>query len=253
MSTGTITKPVGSNQDLHIPRFTKFLKEKLTMKKKAFTLFLATLTATALLFTGCKNKETETIPVVEESTEEIEATETEEIEPVEEEILDESNEAEGSYENGNPDLVDGTALTQAELDELSKTAVTDAQKEIVDSYKSLQETGKFTDAYGNTYTKAVGKPDGSWRKMSDTEAEKILATADPHSDERYFLADSELKGKDFVVFDTVTGIVYYDPYEYLPVLKGIVQDSHEANGDTTIYTEEDLQKQIDEYWSNNSN
>ena len=214
-------------------------------------IILLTLTLSLPLF-GCGKKEEPVAPpVAEEATEEVEATEQEEIEPIEEENLDESNEAEGSYENGTPDLVEGTALTQAELDELSKNAVTDAQKEIVDSYKAIQETGKFTDAYGVTYTKAVGKPDGSWRKMSDAEAEKILATADPHSTE-YFLAKSELKGKDYAKFDTTTGIIYYDPYEWAIAAEPIIQKSIEASGDTTIYSEEDLQKQIDEYWSNNN-
>ena len=220
------------------------------MKKKALILFLATITSTTLLFTGCKNKEAETTPVADEAIEEIETTEPEEIEPVEEETLDEANKQVGSDIKVDEEIIEEIVLTQAELDELSKNAITDKQKKIVNSYKEITENGSWTSENGVTYTKVVGKPDGSWRKMSDAEAEKILATADPYSEE-YALANAELMGKDFAKFDTTTGIVYYDPYEYLPISMQRVQESIEASGDTTIYTEEDLQKQIDEYWNNN--
>ena len=132
------------------------------------------------------------------------------------------SDAQGTVEDA--DLVDGTSLTQEELDKLNAEATTDAQKEALDAYETITKEGSWTDAYGVTYTEVVGKPDGSWRRMTDAEAEKTLETADPVNDINYFLADAELKGKDWVKYDTVTGKVYYDPYEYAPVLEAKVEE-----------------------------
>ena len=133
------------------------------------------------------------------------------------------SDAQGTVENA--DLVEGTALTQEELDKLNAEATTDDQKKALDAYETITKEGSWTSPNGVTYTEVVGKPDGSWRRMTDAEAEKTLATADPVNDINYFLADAELKGKDWVKYDTVTGKVYYDPYEYAPVLKAKVEEN----------------------------
>ena len=116
-------------------------------------------------------------------------------------------------------------LTQEELDTLKSQATTDDQKKALDAYETITKEGSWTSPNGVTYTEVVGKPDGSWRRMTDAEAEKTLETADPVNDINYFLADAELKGKDWVEYDTVTGKIYYDPYEYAPVLKATVEES----------------------------
>lgn len=188
------------------------------MKNRTVLILLATLTATILLFTGC-GKKADTEPVVSESaeTEDVEEVESiEETEPVEEAEQTESVEEEPVAED--------VPLTQEELDTLKSQATTDAQKEALDAYENITKEGTWTDAYGVTYTEVVGKPDGSWRRMTDAEAEKTLETADPVNDINYFLADAELKGKDWVKYDTVTGKVYYDPYEYAPVLEAKVEE-----------------------------
>lgn len=132
------------------------------------------------------------------------------------------SDAQGTVENA--DLVEGTALTQEELDKLNAEATTDAQKEALDAYETITKEGTWTDAYGVTYTEVVGKPDGSWRRMTDAEAEKTLETASPGED-KYYYAQAELKGKDYVKYDTVTGIVYYDPYEYAEATEAVREES----------------------------
>ena len=150
------------------------------------------------------------------------------------------DDAQGTIEKA--DLVDGTSLTQEELDKLNAEATTDDQKEALDAYETITKEGSWTDAYGVTYTEVVGKPDGSWRRMTDAEAEKTLETADPVNDINYFLADAELKGKDWVEYDTVTGKIYYDPYEYAPVLEATVEESRAKSGDEDIVSEEEIRQ-----------
>ena len=197
------------------------------MKKKAFTLFLATLTATALLFTGCKNKETETIPVVEETIEEIEATEPKEIEPVEEENLDESNEVEGGSAGASiivdGEIVEGTALTQAEIDELKANATTDKAKRNIEIYEAIVNNGgyDFGDG-GDPITRVVGTPgDTSWRRMTDEEAQRIFETADQNSSE-YSSAKAELQGAEWSKIWGNT--VYFDYYEYQKVIRAQLEE-----------------------------
>ena len=150
------------------------------------------------------------------------------------------DDAQGTIEKA--DLVDGTSLTQEELDKLNAEATTDAQKEALDAYETITKEGSWTDAYGVTYTEVVGKPDGSWRRMTDAEAEKTLETASPGED-KYYYAQAELKGKDYVKYDTVTGIVYYDPYEYAEATEAVREESrrkNEAGGD--IVSEEEIRQ-----------
>ena len=108
--------------------------------KRKLILFLATITATALLFTGCGNKETETPSVAEEIIEEIEATEPEETEVVEEKNLDETNIQVGSDVETDEELVEETVLTQEEIDELKATAPPFFGQLAVEHYETIINT-----------------------------------------------------------------------------------------------------------------
>ena len=145
------------------------------------------------------------------------------------------NDAQGTVEDA--DLVEGTALTQEELDTLKSQATTDAQKEALDAYETITKEGTWTDAYGVTYTEAVGKPDGSFKKMSAAEIEETLATANPKSDD-YMIAQAEKEGY-FVYYDTVAKKVYYDPYKLSEDSKPVIQESIErSQGEGELSAEE---------------
>ena len=197
------------------------------MKNKLLVISLLTV----LMFTGCGKKDAEQVvsepEIVDETdmVEEVEPTEPEETIAVEEEAVAED-----------------VPLTQEELDKLNAEATTDAQKEALDAYETITKEGTWTDAYGVTYTEVVGKPDGSWRRMTDAEAEKTLETAGITSDE-YYYAQAELQGKDYVEYDTVTGIVYYDPYKFVEAIQPVLEESrrkNEAGGD--IVSEEEIRQ-----------
>lgn len=85
----------------------------------------------------------------------------------------------GEYQDTkvNGDIVDGTALTQEEIDQLKANATTDKEKESIDAYESITKTGEWIDpVYHGTYNEVVGKPgDTSWRQMTDEEAQAVLA------------------------------------------------------------------------------
>ena len=197
------------------------------MKNKLLVISLLTV----LMFTGCGKKDAELVvsepEIVDETdmVEEVEPTEPEETIAVEEEAVAED-----------------VPLTQEELDKLNAEATTDAQKEALDAYETITKEGTWTDAYGVTYTEVVGKPDGSWRRMTDAEAEKTLETAGITSDE-YYYAQAELQGKDYVEYDTVTGIVYYDPYKFVEAIQPVLEESrrkNEAGGD--VVSEEEIRQ-----------
>ena len=184
------------------------------MKNKLLVISLLTV----IMFTGCGKKDTDMV-------EEVEPTEPEETIEVEEEAVAED-----------------VPLTQEELDKLNAEATTDAQKEALDAYETITKEGTWTDAYGVTYTEVVGKPDGSWRRMTDAEAEKTLETAGITSDE-YYYAQAELQGKDYVEYDTVTGIVYYDPDKFVAAIQPVLEESrrkNEAGGD--VVSEEEIRQ-----------
>ena len=149
------------------------------------------------------------------------------------------SDAQGTVEDA--DLVEGTALTQEEIDALKSEATTDEQQKALDAYETITKEGSWTSPNGVTYTKAVGKPDGSWSKMSKAEAEQVLETAAPSSDEYYF-AQAELKGKDYVTYDTVTGTIYYDPYEYAEAMEPVREKSRERTGEESIVSEDEIRE-----------
>ena len=188
------------------------------MKNRTVIILLATLTATILLFTGCGKKDTEPVvsevveetePVAEiEPVEEVETTEPEETIAVEEEIQQQEDvEVEG-------EIVEGTALTQEEIEELKASATTSNEKLYIDIYEQITQNGSYTDEYG-TLSKAVGKPDGSWRRMTDAEAQAIIAQGEDA--EGYYAAEAELESSSSIwcYMDDRTGTVYYDYYAWL--------------------------------------
>ena len=145
------------------------------------------------------------------------------------------SDAQGKVEDA--DLVEGTALTQEELDKLNAEATTDDQKKALDAYETITKEGSWTSPNGVTYTEVVGKPDGSFRKMSNAEIEETLATANPKSDD-YMIAQAEKEGS-FVYYDTVTKRVYYDPYKLSEDSKPIIQENIErSQGEGDLSAEE---------------
>ena len=236
---------------IYMYRFSKYLKEKLTMKKKALVLFLATMTATALLFTGCGNKENETTPVAEETIEEIEATEPEEIEPVEEDNLGETNEVEGDSVGASiivdGEIVGGTALTQAEIDELKSTASGSFEKSLA-IYEGVTRNGSYTSSNGAFYNRVVGTPgDTSWRRMTDEEAQRILETADPNSSE-YSSAKAELQGAEWSKVWGMTNTVYFDYYEYKKVVQAHLEEQRNSEDYRIVHEEVQSPEEGSDEW-----
>ena len=118
----------------------------------------------------------------------------------------------GEYQDTkvNGDIVDGTALTQEEIDQLKANATTDTEREDIEAYESIIKTGEWIDpVYHGTYNEVVGKPgDTSWRQMTDEEAQAVLAEHPNNT-----VAKAELaNGKWSMLID---GKVYFDPYKYL--------------------------------------
>jgi len=183
------------------------------MRNKTMWIAMGILLVAVIGFTGCGKKEIETEPVISEAVEEIEATVPEEVvEPVEEEttpiedIVPEEEIVETVVEE---EPTEGTTLTQEELDQLKANAPTDEAKKNVEIYESITNNGSWTSESG-TYTKIVGTPDGSWKKLTDAEAQAIVDTG--AMTKEAFLAACELEGTSFcrVIGDTV----YLDPYAY---------------------------------------
>lgn len=185
------------------------------MKNRTVLILLATLTATILLFTGC-GKETDTEPVVSEAVEEMEETE-----PVEE--VESTEEAEQTEPVEEEPAIEYVPMTEEEFEEFKATA-TGALKNNIDRYEKIKANGSYTDSDGTVWDKVVGTPgDTSWRKMTDEQAQQILATADPSSSE-YFSAKAELEGANWSKIDAETGTVYFDYYEYKAMAQAQVQE-----------------------------
>ena len=168
------------------------------------------------MFTGCGKKDTEPVvsevveetePVAEiEPVEEVETTEPEETIAVEEEIQQQEDvEVDG-------EVVGGSTLTQEEIEELKASAPSNIAKENVEIYEKIINGGTYTGGYGGVYDKVVGKPDNSWRRMTDAEAQAIIAQGEDA--EGYYAAEAELEGKNWFYMDGKTGTIYYDYYAW---------------------------------------
>ena len=170
-----------------------------------------------LMFTGCGKKDTEPVvsevveetePVAEiEPVEEVETTEPEETIAVEEEIQQQEDvEVDG-------EVVGGSTLTQEEIDELKASATSSGDQYSLTLYEEVTKNGTYTDEYGRTFNKVVGKPDGSWRRMTDAEAQAIIAQGEDA--EGYYAAEAELEGTSWRYMEGRTGTIYYDYYAWL--------------------------------------
>ena len=111
------------------------------------------------------------------------------------------------------EVVEGSTLTQEEIEELKASATTSNEKLYIDIYEQITQNGSYTDEYG-TLSKAVGKPDGSWRRMTDAEAQAIIAQGEDA--EGYYAAEAELESSSSIwcYMDDRTGTVYYDYYAW---------------------------------------
>lgn len=127
----------------------------------------------------------------------------------------------GEYQDTevNGDIVDGTALTQEEIEQLKSASSDSSWQKALDAYESITETGEWVDpVYHGTYNEVVGKPgDTSWRQMTDEEAKAIL---DEHPNN--VVAKAELANGTWNM--KIDGKVYFDPYKYL-------EDSEKAMDD----------------------
>ena len=188
------------------------------MKNRTVIILLATLTATILLFTGCEKKDAE--PVVSEIVEEIEEAEpVDETEPVEEvETAEPTEVSNGEYNGAGEDvevegeIVEGTALTQEEIEELKASATSSGDQYSLTLYEEVTKNGTYTDEYGRTFNKVVGKPDNSWRRMTDAEAQAIIAQGEDA--EGYYAAEAELESSSSIWCYMEGDTVYYDYYAW---------------------------------------
>ena len=213
---------------------------------KYLTTILSLILVTALLFTGCGKKDTEA--VVSEIVEEIEEAEpVDETEPVEEvETAEPTEVSNGEYNGAGEDVevegevVGGSTLTQEEIDELKASAETDLAKKNIDRYEIIINGGTYTDGYGGVYDKVVGKPDNSWRRMTDAEAQAIIAQGEDA--EGYYAAEAELEGTSWRYMDGRTGTIYYDYYAW--------EENAKANPLPKKEVEfKELTEEEDAYWS----
>jgi hypothetical protein len=176
----------------------------------------------SLGFTGC-NKATDNSSVIPTISESLLAIEIPEPEPIEEpEDTTGANGSQGSIEDINEsEFVEGTTLTQEELDELLATFTTDRAKEGVEAYEAIMNNESYTLSAGITVTKVVGKPgDTSWCKMTKEEAQAAL-DADPGD----LIAYGELHAGEYNAAYGET--IYYNPYDYA----NAVHQGHEDEKD----------------------
>lgn len=150
--------------------------------------------AITLSISGCsqiENDESEAPFVAEETTVDTEAPEPEKIEP---------------------EIVEETPLTQAEIDELKANAPTDKARENAEIYEAIINKGGWTSDSDTVYTTAVGKPDSSWRRMTDEEAQAISAKGEDSWES--VAAQAELEGNSWYWLEPTTKTIYFDYYIY---------------------------------------
>lgn len=128
-----------------------------------------------------------------------------------------ANGSQGSIEDINEsEIVEGTALTQEEIDALKATATTDMAKRGIEIYESMESTGSWTNPEsGTVYTKddMVGTlGDTSWRQMTDEEAQAAL-----DKDINDIIAKAELKAGTWNKY--WDGKVYFNPYKYVEAIE----------------------------------
>lgn len=128
------------------------------------------------------------------------------------------------------EIVEGTALTQEELDALVASAPTDAYKKNLEAYQEIMETGSWeVPGQGGQaiITEVVGKPgDTSWRQMTDEEAQA-------YKEQYKYSAIGEAELNAGTWSRIFGGKLYFNPYEYQKAMK-------EANGQIDSFTEADV-------------
>lgn len=109
------------------------------------------------------------------------------------------------------EIVEGTALTQEELDALVASAPTDAYKKNLEAYQEIMETGSWeVPGQGGQaiITEVVGKPgDTSWRQMTDEEAQA-------YKEQYKYSAIGEAELNAGTWSRIFGGKLYFNPYEY---------------------------------------
>lgn len=129
-----------------------------------------------------------------------------------------ANASQGEVADSNVEVVEHTALTQEEIDELKANATTDMAKRGIDAYESIINTGSC-EHNGFPVNEAVGKPgDTSWRRMTDEEAQAAL---DKNIND--IIAKAELKAGTWNKF--YDGKVYFNPYEYVEAMRANVEST----------------------------
>ena len=130
-----------------------------------------------------------------------------------------ANAAQGEVADSNVEVVEHTALTQEEIDELKANATTDMAKRGIDAYESITNTGSWKTSGGGVATEVVGKPgDTSWRQMTDEEAQAAL---DKNIND--IIAKAELKAGTWNKF--WDGKIYFNPYEYYDAIRADVEST----------------------------
>lgn len=128
-----------------------------------------------------------------------------------------ANASQGEVADSNADVVEHTALTQEEIDELKANATTDMAKRGIEGYEAIINNGSWE--HGGTVNEAVGKPgDTSWRRMTDEEAQAAL---DKNIND--IIAKAELKAGTWnKIWD---GKIYFNPYEYYDAIRADVEST----------------------------
>ena len=128
------------------------------------------------------------------------------------------------------EIVEGTALTQEEIDQL-KASAGDAYKGRIEGYQQIVEEGSWeVPGQGGLaiITEVVGKPgDTSWRQMTDEEARAYM-------EEKPGSAIGEAELNAGIWSRTFKGKLYFNPYEYEKAVD-------EAVSQHSVFTEDDLQ------------
>ena len=126
------------------------------------------------------------------------------------------------------EIVEGTALTQEEIDQL-KASAKDIYQEGLEGYQQIMEEGTWVvpETGGMTCSEVVGKPgDTSWRQMTDEEARAYMEEKPGSS-----IGEAELMNGTWSAL--FKGKLYFNPYEYEKAMK-------EAVSQVDSFTEADV-------------
>ena len=202
--------------------------------KKAY-IILGTTILSISAFTGCNTTDNSSVvSVFSDSVIEIEISEPadslNEGQAIDREAGTEIEGANGTSEDIElpGEIVEGTALTQEEIDQL-KASAGDAYKGRIEGYQQIMEEGTWVvpETGGMTCSEVVGKPgDTSWRQMTDEEARAYMEEKPGSS-----IGEAELMNGTWSAL--FKGKLYFNPYEYEKAMK-------EAVSQVDSFTEADV-------------